>query len=322
MRSKLVLTFFLCFSLIAANLLMAQDYVIGPEDVLSVTFWQQPELNTTTTVKQDGKIALPVIGEITAANLTPSQLSGKIVERISFYNKNISQATVVVTGYNSRMIFVQGQVAAPGKYGFERIPNLWEVIREAGGPTEFADLGNVTIIRAGEQENKVEKFDLERYLKTGDLSKIPQLGPGDAINIPRSVISAGGEASVPAQFQGRDIYYIYGQVGKPGAYPLNESVDLLDAVALAGGTTPAADMKKVRVIAKGERYSQVIRVDMEKYINKGTTPRYMVKPEDTLVIPAKENSGFGKAWSIAKDLIPLTGAITSLYLLIDRLQAD
>ena len=322
MKPKYTFALFLFLGLIMSSTLAAQDYIIGSDDAISVTFWQQPDLNTAVAVKQDGKIALPVIGEITAAGLTPSQLSGKIVERMSFYNKNISQATVVVTGYNSRKVFVQGQVASPGKYGFERIPNLWEVIREAGGPTELADLSNVTIIRAGEQEGKVEKVNLDSYLKKGDLSKIPQLGPGDAINVPRSAIGTGGEPSVPAQFQGRDIYYIYGQIGKPGAYPLNEPIDLLDAITLAGGTAPTANMKKVKVIAKGERYSQVISIDMEKYINQGSTPRYLIKPEDTVVIPIKESSGFGKVWSITKDLIPLTGAITSVYLLVDRLKGD
>ncbi len=314
--------FWICFvlSLFLWNLAVAQEYTIGAKDVLSITFWQQPELNSLVVVKQDGKITLPITGEVTTAGLTPSELSSKIVERISFYNKNISQATVVVTEYHSREVSVQGQVLQPGKYGFEKIPNMWEVIREAGGPTESADLSNVTVVGGGEESGKMEKVNLEKYLKQGEFSKIPQLKPGDTVNIPRSNLGTASEISAPAGFQGRDIYYIYGQVGRPGVYPLDESVDLLDAVALAGGVTAGADMKRVKVIAKGERYSGVIDVDMDRYVNQGNLPRYMIRPEDTIIVPLRENRGFAKVWSITKDLIPLTGALTSLYLVIDRVR--
>jgi len=320
MRSvKYLLMFGLLFNLIFFNLSMAEEYTIGPEDVLTITFWQESELNSVVTVKQDGKVALPIVGEITAAGLSPSELSSKIVEKISFYNKNISQATVVVTQYNSRSVLVQGQVLSPGKYGFEKIPSLWEVVREAGGPTESADLTNVTIVRGGDEVGKIDKVNLDKHLRQGDLSRLPQLKPGDTVNIPRLNVGVASEISPPAQFQGREIYYIYGQVGKPGVYTLTETIDLLDAIALAGGATTGADMKRVKVICKGERYSQVINVDMDKYINQGNLPRYMVKPEDTVILSAREYRGFTKIWPVVKDLIPITSALTSLYLVIDRL---
>jgi polysaccharide biosynthesis/export protein len=323
MRSgKYLLMLGLLFNLILFNVSMAEEYTIGPEDVLTITFWQQPELNSVVTVKQDGKVALPIVGEITAAGLSPSELSSKIVEKISFYNKNISQTTVVVTQYNSRSVLVQGQVVSPGKYGFEKIPSLWEVVREAGGPTELADLTNVTIVRGGDEAGKIEKVNLDKHLRQGDLSRLPQLKPGDTVNIPRLNVGVPSEISPPAQFQGKDIYYIYGQVGKPGVYSLTEAIDLLDAIALAGGATMSADMKRVKVISKGERYSQVINVDMNKYINQGNLPRYMVKPEDTIILSAREYRGFAKVWPVVKDLIPITSALTSLYLLIDRLGSD
>jgi polysaccharide export outer membrane protein len=319
---KYVLIFVIFLGLFLCSVSLAEEYTIGPEDVLTITFWQQPELNTVAVVKQDGKIALPVVGEMTVAGLTTSELSAKIVERISFYNKNISQATVIVTQYNSRKVLVQGQVLSPGKYGFEKIPNLWEVIREAGGPTELADLGSVTIVRGGEEAGKMERVNLDKYLRQGDLSKLPQLKPGDTINIPRLSMGVPSDVSATTQFQGKEIYYIYGQVGRAGVYPLSETIDLLDAIVLAGGTTPSADMKRVKVIAKGERYSQVISVNMDKYINQGNLPRYMIKPEDTIIVPVHGYRGFAKIWPVVRDLMPITTAIASLYLLIDNLHSS
>ncbi len=297
----------------------AQEYRIGTEDVLNISFWQQPDLNSIIKVRQDGKVSLPVIGEITAAGLTPAELQKKIVEKISFYNKNISQATVVVAEYNSQKVFVQGQVYRPGKYSFESIPDLWGVITEAGGPAEGADLSNVKIIRGGDEAGKTILVNLSQMLEKGDLTKLPKLKIGDTIEIPRSILSFGGErgTAVPS-YTGRNVYYIYGQVARPGVFPLDQEVDLLDAIVLAGGPTPTANMKKVKVLIKGASYSSVVEVNLDDYSSKGRPSRLLLHPEDTIVIPAR--GGFlSRVWSFSRDLIPLSTAVISLYLLVDRL---
>ena len=86
---------------------LTEGYKIGLEDLIRITFWQQPELNTTARVTQDGKINLPVIGEVQAGGLTTEELSKTILEKISFYNRSISQATVTVIEYNSQKIFIR-----------------------------------------------------------------------------------------------------------------------------------------------------------------------------------------------------------------------
>lgn len=304
--------------LISGSFSFAQEYTIGSEDVLNISFWQQPDLNSVVRVRQDGKISLPVIGEIMAAGLTPAGLSRKIVENISFYNKNISQATVVVMEYNSQKVFVEGQVNRPGKYSFESVPNLWEVIREAGGPTEAADLSAVKIIRGGEEAGKSLKVNLAEMLQKGDLSKLPKLKIGDTIEIPRSILSYGVEGVTPS-FSGRNIYYIYGQVQRPGVFPLEERVDLLDAIVLAGGPTTSADLKEVKVLIKGATYSSVVKVNLEDFSSSGKPSRFLLHPEDTIIIPQRKGSFLSRVWGFSRDLIPLSTAIISLYLLMDRL---
>jgi polysaccharide export outer membrane protein len=297
----------------------SQEYRIGPEDLLNISFWQQPDLNSTLKVRQDGKVSLPVIGEIMAAGLTPSELQKKIVEKISFYNKSISQATVVIVEYNSQKVFVQGQVNRPGKYSFESIPNLWDVITEAGGPAEGADLSAVKIIRGGDEAGKTLRVNLSQALEKGDFTKLPKLKIGDTVEIPRSILSLGGERGVPApSFTGRNVYYIYGQVARPNVYPLEGEIDLLDAIVLAGGPTPNANMKKVKVLIKGATYSSVVEINLEDFSSKGRPSRLLIHPEDTIVIPGKGGGFLSRFWNFSRDLIPLSTAIISLYLLVDR----
>jgi polysaccharide export outer membrane protein len=174
--------------LFGAQNIWGEEYIIGTEDVLSITFWQEPDLNTRAKVRKDGMITLPIIGEVKAEGLSPKKLSQSILEKISLYNANISQATVEVEEYNHRKIYVQGEVRSPGAFGFETIPDLWGAIREAGGPTEFADLNSVSIIR-GDGDSEVQVVDLEASLKAGSLKGLPKLKPKDTIWIPRSSLS-------------------------------------------------------------------------------------------------------------------------------------
>ncbi len=84
----------------------AEEYVIGPEDVLDISFWQYPSLNTRVKVGLDGKISLDIIGQIDAADKTTQQLQSDIVRQISRLNKNISQAVVRVVEFRHRYIYI------------------------------------------------------------------------------------------------------------------------------------------------------------------------------------------------------------------------
>ena len=287
----------------------SQEYVIGPDDVLSITFWQQPDLNTTAKVNKEGKIVLPIIGSITAAGLTPTKLADKIVDRISLYNRNITQATVVVTEYGSKKIYITGQVLSPGKYTFEAIPNLWEVILEAGGPTESASLSNVVIIRKGGQTFTV---DLNEALRKGDLSSLPKLRPGDMVYIPSAAVpSPGAEApgqpaapgvSAPAggALQAlENSIYIYGQVARPGVYPFTKGLDLIRALIIAGGPTIDAKLDEIQVTTREAKYPVMAKVDLTKYSRGEPLSPFMLHPGDTIFVPRRPPSPWTGIWSRA-----------------------
>ena len=296
MRSLILHTINLFLVLILfSGSLFAQEYKIGAEDVLAVSFWQQPQLNTNVRVSQDGTIALPVIGAITAAGLTPTELATKIVGRISLFNRNISQASVVVAQYGSKKIYVTGHVMQPGKYSFEVMPDLWKILLEAGGPAETAKLDQIRIIRGGADAGKTLTVDLTEFLGEGDLSRMPPIYPGDTIHIPGvSQQTAGGEASGPGGITStqvdEDVVYIYGQVARPGGYQFTRNLSLLEAIIIAGGPTPVAKMDEVKIIMKGDRYSSIATINLESYSRHGAPAPFLLNPGDTIFIPEKKQS--------------------------------
>jgi len=294
-----------------------EPYVIGIDDRLSISFWQEPDLNTEVRVRNDGEIALPVIGDIKAAGLTTAALARSIVDQIKFYNPGISQATVVVTEFNSQMVMIAGAVTTPGEYHYEKIPNILEIVREAGGALPEADLSAVTIIRQTDGKVDVIDVDLLKQIKDGDLSKLPKLKAKDMINVPLSPYGVTAELMSGQSFTGKNIYYIYGAVNEPGVKNLAEDIELVDAIAAAGGTTAEADLKNIRVVMKDVRFSSVLKFNFKNYSETGRPARYKLKPEDTIFIPYKQENGFfGRLPDI---LIPAIATTIITTILVDAL---
>lgn len=298
-----------------------EPYRIGVDDLLSITFWQEPDLNSEVRVQNDGRITLPVIGDIKAAGLTTSDLARTIVDQISFYNPGISQATVIVTEYNSRVVVLSGAVNTPGELHFEQIPNILEVIRRAGGALPEADLSGVTIIRQT-PDGKVDviEVDLLEFIKDGDLSKMPELRAKDMINVPLSPYGVTAELMAGQTFKGKNIFYIYGAVNEPGIKNLTEDIELVDAIAAAGGIVPDADLKNVRVLLKDVRYSSVLKFNLNDYHETGRPARYKLKPEDTIFIPYRGGESFLSG--LPELLIPAIATTIVTTILINSLTDD
>ncbi len=293
----------------------AATYKIGSEDVLEIRFWQDPTLNAQVRVRDDGKIAIDIIGELQASGLSESELEKEIVRRISRINPQISQATLRVLQYNSRKVFVFGEVQDPGKYTFESIPDLWALINEAGGATDVGDLSRVRIIRGGSNQGQVEIVDVSGMISRGEANKLPSIESGDTIELLRTF---GGvvRPRVSGNIGLKNLYYIIGEVNTPGTHALEPNIDLLDAIALAGGPTGAANLKKVRVVSKDGDYSQVVTIDIEGYTKTGQPARYLIRPEDTIVLPTR-NGGF-LGLGRASDFVALATGLSSLFLILNR----
>lgn len=159
------------------------DYVIGAEDVLGVVFWREAELSGDVIVRPDGRITLPVIGELVAAGLTPPQLQKQIHDAATKYINDPNVAVVVRT-INSRKVFVTGRVTTPGTYDLKQSTTVLQAIALAGGLTEYADAKNITVLRTRNGKTEVLKFNYRDVAKGRRLDQNVLLGPGDTIVVP------------------------------------------------------------------------------------------------------------------------------------------
>jgi len=289
----------------------ADPYRIGPEDVLEVRFWQDNTLDAEVKITQDGKISLDIIGEIDAAGQTTSELERVIVRQMARYNKSISQVVVRVIEYNFNRLFVSGQVQTPGKYTFEVIPDLWTIINEAGGITELGDLTRVLIIRGGDEAGQVEVVNVSAMVTSGKIEELPQIRRGDTIEIPRRV--AGLPATALSESPDmRNIFYVIGEVNEPGAVNLEKNMDILDAIALAGGPTEDANMSLARIISKDGRRTQVAKVDLYDYTDNAIPGRLYVKPEDVIFLPRRSRGLLGLE---ATEWVAIIGGVSTFLIM-------
>lgn len=125
---------------------VSQDYVLGPEDILDVSVWKNESLSRVVTIRPDGKISLPLIGDIQAAGLTTSQVRDAIKERLKDY-KETPEVSIIVKEINSLVVFISGEVNRPGKLLLRSDTSILQAIILAGGFTQFASPNKIVLLR-------------------------------------------------------------------------------------------------------------------------------------------------------------------------------
>lgn len=125
---------------------VANEFLLGPEDVVEVTVWRNQDLSRTITVRPDGMISLPLIGDVQASGLTAAQVGEKISKRLTEYKENPS-VSVSVKEINSYYIYVVGEVTRPGKYALKSYATVLQGISLAGGFTQYASKNRMAILR-------------------------------------------------------------------------------------------------------------------------------------------------------------------------------
>lgn len=168
---------------IPAGTAVPPDYVIGPEDVLTIVFWREKDLSSDVIVRPDGRISLPVLQDVTAAGLTPEQLRDSLTKTAERFVED-PNVTVVVKEINSRRVFITGQVAKPGPYNLTSPMTIVQLIALAGGLLEYADGKNIVIMRT-ENANPVSyRFNYKEVIERKNLKQNIQLKPGDTVLVP------------------------------------------------------------------------------------------------------------------------------------------
>jgi polysaccharide export outer membrane protein len=162
---------------------LPDDFVIGPDDVLGVVFWKEPDLTSDVTVRPDGRITLPVIGELAAAGLRPEQLQTEIMARAAKY-LTAPNVQVVVRTINSRRVFVTGRVTTPGGHPLNGPLTVMQAIALAGGLTEYADAKNIAVLRTTSKGTVRFQVNYKDVAKGKNLQQNIALLPGDTVVVP------------------------------------------------------------------------------------------------------------------------------------------
>lgn len=206
----------------------AGPYRIGRDDVLRITVYGQDDLAATQTVRPDGMISFPIVGEVEAAGRTVPELRSLLASRLARYFAD-PQVTVIVNEFRSRMLSVVGEVAKPGVHVLDAEARVLDAIALAGGLKAEADLDRARLVRNG----SAIPVDVAGLVRGGDLSQNVALEPGDTLVVP----SAADRRVI-----------VLGSVMMPTVVSLRDRTTVLEAIATAKGFAPGAARGNVLVV--------------------------------------------------------------------------
>ena len=156
-----------------------KNYVIGAEDILMIRVWREPELSGPVGVRPDGKISLPLLGDLQAGGLTPEKLAQSITQGFSKYVTN-PEVMVQVASVNSKKYFISGEVMRPGSYPLVVPTTILEALAVAGGFREYADRKKILILRGPKRYT----FNYKEVVRGRNMQQNMLLESGDHIIIP------------------------------------------------------------------------------------------------------------------------------------------
>jgi polysaccharide export outer membrane protein len=254
--------------LLSVPLAAQTDYTIGPQDVVTITVFGEPDLSNKYTVEQDGTFTFPLIGRVKAGGVTLRTLEQELKKRLADgYLKN-PQVNVSIETYRSQRILILGEVRSPAEYQLTGDMSLLAALARAGGTTPAASHEAVIVRQrhpgaAGDGHSAVEaeviRVDLAA-LQAGSLSLNIPLVDGDTVTVPKA-----------------QSVFITGQVKAPGAYPVDPGTTVLQALTLAGGLTERGADGRIKIMrtVKGKK------VELKAKLTD------IVLPGDTVVVPEK-----------------------------------
>jgi len=231
----LLLVAWLALTIISApGWAQAMREVIGPGDTVRITAYRNPDLTTEARLSAEGKLNVPLVGEMSLQGMTPEQAAERIANRLQKGKYILDpQITVTVVQARSRLVSVLGFVRNPGRYMLDGTSaKISDVIAMAGGLDPNGSQ-KVVLQPHGAADGKPLSVDLTSIIE-GDTSKNVDVHGGDSIFVPRAAV-----------------VYVYGEVMKGGAYRLEPDMTVMQAISLAGGITPRGSQNRVQVRRRG-----------------------------------------------------------------------
>ena len=215
----------------AAQAQPANEYRLGPGDVVRITVYNNPDLTTEAQITQQGRITFPLIGEVQIGGMEKGQAEQIIARRLGDGGFVVKpQVNVLVLGFKSQQISVLGQVNRPGKYPIEQASTLADLLAIAGGISAAGGDVITHITRGADGKTAKRDIDIHEALKTGQMDKNFPVTNGDIIFVPRA-----------------PLFYIYGEVQRPGAYRLEKDMTVMQALSVGGGLNVRGTERGIRI---------------------------------------------------------------------------
>jgi polysaccharide export outer membrane protein len=219
----------------AAHAQNADAYRLGPGDVIRITVYNNPDLTTEAQITQQGRITFPLIGEIQIGGMEKSQAEQIIARRLGEGGFVVKpQVNLLVLGYKSQQISVLGQVNRPGKFPIEQASTLADLLAMAGGISQTGADVITHIAKAPDGQTTKRDIDIHEALKNGEMDKNFPVSNGDIIFVPRA-----------------PLFYIYGEVQRPGAYRLEKEMTVMQALSVGGGLNLRGTERGIRINRQG-----------------------------------------------------------------------
>jgi polysaccharide export outer membrane protein len=160
-----------------------QDYVIGEEDVLTITMWKEHDLSGTVVVRPDGRITVPLVGEVKVVGMKPLQLQAQLEDQLKPFI-TVPKVSIAVNQINSRKVYLIGQVVKEGTFPINSSMTVLQVLAGAGGLRDFAKRKKIYILRKHGEEEIRFPFDYEAAIRGRNREENIRVEPGDTIVVP------------------------------------------------------------------------------------------------------------------------------------------
>lgn len=238
----------------------ADDYKLGPGDVLKIMVFDYPDLSTEERVSESGAISFPLLGKITVGGLSTDEARNLITSRLESQGF-IKQAhvTVIVSQFVSQQVSVIGEVNKAGKFPLDKTSTLVDLLSMAGGVNSNGG-DKAILIRPAKDGGRETKTEIDLYaLFQGSDSKHIEVQNGDIIFVPKA-----------------QVFYVYGEVQRPGMVRLERNMTVLHAISSAGGLTPKGTENGIKLKRRDAQGVMHTIEDVE--------PEELVKPDDILYV--------------------------------------
>ncbi len=261
------------------------EYIVGPLDVLAITFWKGTTPETAPIiVRPDGKISFSFLEDVPVAGLTPTQIDNLITEKLSAFVKK-PRIDVIVKEYNNKKVSLFGAInrlqtgiSGPGIYPVTGRLTMLDLLLIAGGHSEQADLAKVELTRKG----KIYTLNLYSALFEGESLQNITIEAGDRIIIPE--LPQYQEGKLPDRK-----VFVLGEVRSPGLYRFKKTIHVVEAISMAGGATIHAVEEDTKVLRGDEKRRVVLASNIKKFLKELDMSQNIAIEDGDVVFVPKSN---------------------------------